>query len=545
MNKPLETGETASDPERDGGSDRSANGPTPASASEGKKRRRRRNYLSAAERKQQILRAAQDAFARSSLHGASTREIAKAADINPATLFEHFGSKEALFRESVVAPLIKELQKMRSRVSVYQTSATPTSLELAEAGVQKQMTVMKRLFPLFTTALFSDLETGQALYREHFIPLIEERMNMTLGLAKPGTEPYFLELAVVAVMFFVAMDETFGDGRLNRATAAEQLVRLITFGTAPRPHESASTRHPLPGTQLHDLRQLGKSDMWVSPLALEAVDFGAILRASSADKLREVFELYIQRGGNFVETTNFFADEKLEALAAELIRERRSELVLASHHRLLNVGKQPRKGGTYRYRLARSVEDNLVRLGTDCIDLLYLNGIEEGVEAVDVVDACNDLIKDGKIRYAGFSGVPAWQVARIQTVAEGRGKSPFVALRAVYGATARSAERDLFPMAFEMDLGVTTSAPVERGNTGDTGTSGSELLAAIASIAAEVGKTPEQVALAWKFLHPGIVSDLIHPHSGEELDRFIAASQIDFSDIQIERLETAGRTDLE
>jgi aryl-alcohol dehydrogenase-like predicted oxidoreductase len=504
-------------------------------------RPRRRAYLSAEERKKQILRAATEAFSRSSLHGVSTREIAQAADINPATLFEHFGSKEALFREAVIAPLLKELREMKSRVTVYQAASRDRTSEVALTGVQKQMGVMKRLFPLFTTALFSDLDAGKALYREHFVPFIEERKNLMRGLANSETDPYFLQLATLGILFIVAMEETFGDGRMTRALAAKQFINLIEYGTAPRPHAAASTRHPVPGSQLHDRNRLGNSDLWVSPLALEAADFAGNERDQSTHQLQELLDIYIARGGNFVETTNYFGGDQLEEMVVRLVRERRDEVVLACNHRLLPSSSHPRRGGTFRFRFVNSVEETLKRLGVECIDLLFVDRLDPGVQAAEVVDAYDDLIKTGKIRYGGFSDMPAWQMARIHTIAEARGRSPFVALRVPYGISSRSAERDVLPMAYEMGLGVTTFTRLPALEPADDDPIGPPLLDVFDAIAAELGKTRGQVALAWKFLHPGVSSALIHPHGPEQLMNYIDALQIIFTENQIERLESIAR----
>ena len=72
----------------------------------------RRAYLPAAERRKSIIEAAQKIFARSNLQGARTRDIAEAANVNQATIFEHFESKEALFQEAVVQPLIDAMRGM-------------------------------------------------------------------------------------------------------------------------------------------------------------------------------------------------------------------------------------------------------------------------------------------------------------------------------------------------------------------------------------------------------------------------------------------------
>src|ERR1700758_3572232 len=91
-------------------------------ATEAAPTRRRRAYLPAAERRRQIIEAAQQVFARANLQGARPRDIAKAADVNQATLFEHFASKEDLFIEAVVQPLLEAMDGMRERTRDYEAS---------------------------------------------------------------------------------------------------------------------------------------------------------------------------------------------------------------------------------------------------------------------------------------------------------------------------------------------------------------------------------------------------------------------------------------
>src|SRR6201995_2475929 len=86
--------------------------------------KRRRTYLPASERRQRIISAAQKVFAQTSLQGARTRQLAKAAEINQATLFEHFDSKEDLFLAAVVQPLLEAMQGMRERAAAYSKASS-------------------------------------------------------------------------------------------------------------------------------------------------------------------------------------------------------------------------------------------------------------------------------------------------------------------------------------------------------------------------------------------------------------------------------------
>ena len=96
--------------------------------------RPRRAYLKADERRRLIIAAAQQVFARSNLQGARTRDIAKAAAVNQATIFEHFASKEELFQEAVVAPLIDAMRGMHERMEVYESAGTPDEIAALAAS---------------------------------------------------------------------------------------------------------------------------------------------------------------------------------------------------------------------------------------------------------------------------------------------------------------------------------------------------------------------------------------------------------------------------
>jgi AcrR family transcriptional regulator len=199
---------------------------------------RRRAYLPAAERRKLILAAAQEVFARSTLKGARTREIAKAAAVNQATIFEHFESKEALFREAVVQPLIDAMNGMHARREVYETALTPDELaELAQNSARRHVEDTVAIFPLLTAALFGDPESGAALYREQIAPLIHARGEILGGLTRDGLDLDFVGLAIFGMQFAVALDRHFGGGMLSGGQedlshAAEQFTRMATGGFA-------------------------------------------------------------------------------------------------------------------------------------------------------------------------------------------------------------------------------------------------------------------------------------------------------------------------
>ncbi|MCJ2178278.1 TetR/AcrR family transcriptional regulator [Novosphingobium album (ex Hu et al. 2023)] len=200
--------------------------------------RRRRHYLPAAERRQQIIAAAQEVFARANLKGARTRDIARAASVNQATIFEHFPSKEALFEEAVIKPLIEAMRGMHARKEVYEHAAGPDEIAiLARSSGERHLADMDRVFPLLAAALFSDPEQGKQLYLEHIVPLVRARGEILGGLTRDGLDLDFVGLAIFGIQMAVALDRHFGGGiageRNGDLTAvAEQFTRMATGGFA-------------------------------------------------------------------------------------------------------------------------------------------------------------------------------------------------------------------------------------------------------------------------------------------------------------------------
>ena len=201
----------------------------------------RRAYLPAAERRKLIIAAAQEVFARANLQGARTRDIAKAAEVNQATIFEHFESKKALFHEAVVQPLIDAMRGVQERVEVYETAASPAELaRLAQVSTARHLMDMMEIFPLLTVALFSEPEQGRKLYREEIAPLIRQRGEVLRPLVKDGIDPRFVGLLNFGMLFAVAMDRHLGDGRGDLSALAIQFNRLSTSGFA-REKSTATT----------------------------------------------------------------------------------------------------------------------------------------------------------------------------------------------------------------------------------------------------------------------------------------------------------------
>ncbi|MEU0279073.1 aldo/keto reductase [Streptomyces sp. NPDC006195] len=324
---------------------------------------------------------------------------------------------------------------------------------------------------------------------------------------------------------------------------------------------------------LDTYRLLGRSGLRVSPMALGAATFGTDWGwGAERDEARELFDLYVERGGNFIDTANTYTNGSSERLLGEFTRGRRESLVLATKYTTLRRPGDPNSGGSHRKSLFTSVEASLRQLDTDYIDLLYLHVWDFTTPVEEILRGMDDLVRQGKILYVAICNAPAWQVSRMQTIADLRGWSPLVALQIEYSLIERTGERDLIPMAREMGLGVIPYSPLAGGVlTGkysrddliatnvasDDGTRKSfnfalgtvtERNLAIADVvkevATELGRTPAQVGLAWTLRKPGVTAPIIGARTPAQLMDNLGALEVDLTAAQLARLDEASATGL-
>lgn len=209
---------------------RGANGTPPIRDSATKPRRA---YLPAEERRRSIIKASQEVFSRTNLQGARVRDLAKAAGVNQATLYSHFDSKEELFIEAVVQPMVDAMRGMYERVSSYENAESIEEfLDTARLSVENHLDSMLKMYPLLTTALFSDPELGKKLYCEHIAPLFEERGRVMENAVREDIDPDMLALFAFGMFFMVAMDRNFRGERKDLSEVADQLSRLSVLGFA-------------------------------------------------------------------------------------------------------------------------------------------------------------------------------------------------------------------------------------------------------------------------------------------------------------------------
>jgi aryl-alcohol dehydrogenase-like predicted oxidoreductase len=309
---------------------------------------------------------------------------------------------------------------------------------------------------------------------------------------------------------------------------------------------------------------LGNSGLKVSELCLGTMTFGDDWGwGATGDECRRMFDVFAERGGNFIDTANHYTNGSSERILGDLLSGQRDRFVLATKYSLSGNPRDPNAGGNHKKNMALSIAASLKRLKTDYVDLLWVHAWDTLTPAEELMRGLDDLVRSGKVLYVGVSDTPAWVVSRSQTMAELRGWSPFVALQVEYSLIQRTVERELLPMASALGLTVTPWAALGGGvlsgkyGKSDTGDSkrapmnaarASERNLAIAEevkrTANEVGMSSPQVALAWLRQKGPNILPILGARTARQLIDNLDCLGLTLSLSQMEKLDRASAVDL-
>jgi aryl-alcohol dehydrogenase-like predicted oxidoreductase len=210
---------------------------------------------------------------------------------------------------------------------------------------------------------------------------------------------------------------------------------------------------------------LGRSGLRVSRLALGTMNFGTggyhAAYGKSADEARPIFRRYLEEGGNFIDTADFYTAGESETILGALIAEAkvRERVVLTTKFTNSVAPGDPNAGGNGRKHMIRALEESLRRLGTDYVDLFLLHTWDRITPVDEVLRTFDDLVRAGKIRYAGLSDVPSWYAAQAQTLADAHSLAPMINLQLPYSLVERQIEVEHVGMAQTLGLGITAWSP--------------------------------------------------------------------------------------
>jgi aryl-alcohol dehydrogenase-like predicted oxidoreductase len=308
---------------------------------------------------------------------------------------------------------------------------------------------------------------------------------------------------------------------------------------------------------LQDYVTLGRSGLRVSPLSLGTMTFGTEWGWGSDEaQAREIFDKYVEQGGNFVDTANMYTGGKSEQMVGKFIGEKklRDRIVLATKFTFNSEQGNPNSGGNGRKNIYQALDASLRRLQTDYIDLYWLHAWDVVTPVEEIVATLTDLVSHGKIRYYGFSDTPAWYVARAQTLAEKEGKERLIALQLEYSLVERNIEREHIPASQELGIGVCPWSPLAGGFlTGKYKREGAEsgkgegrlettkgsgnpafnkfnernwrIHDVLIDVAKQINKPVARVALNWVITQPGVTSTIIGATKLSQLNDNLQAAE--------------------
>jgi aryl-alcohol dehydrogenase-like predicted oxidoreductase len=289
---------------------------------------------------------------------------------------------------------------------------------------------------------------------------------------------------------------------------------------------------------------------------------------------RAIFTRYLEAGGNFIDTADGYTGGTSEEMLGRFIKatKSRDRVVLATKFTFNRQEGNPNAGGNGRKNIYRVLHGCLRRLQTDYVDLFYLHAWDRITPLEEVLDTLDALVREGKVRYVGLSNVPAWYLARYQTIADLRGMSRVCALQLEYSLVERNIEREHVPAAIELGAGICPWSPLaggllsgkyRRGARGVQGGgrlktmqgSGSpvfekfternwRILDALLSAARALGRSPAQVALSWIARRPGVVSTIVGATRLDQLEDNLRALEFEIPAELSQKLEEASQPEL-
>ena len=290
-----------------------------------------------------------------------------------------------------------------------------------------------------------------------------------------------------------------------------------------------------------EYRRLGRSGVLVSPICLGTMNFGGV---TTEEDSFVIMQKAVSGGINFFDTANVYNNGESERVVGKFLKENnlREQIVLATKA-FGRVGDLPNDGGATRYHIIKACEDSLQRLQTDHIDLYQLHRPPLTHPQEETLRAFDDLIRAGKVRYAGCSTHPAWMVMEALSISEKYGLNHYISEQPPYNLLDRRIENELIPLCQKYDLAIIPWSPLamgvlagrysqtsdypegSRAQRWDKNMSearitqrGIDVGNAVSRMAAERGLSASQLSLLWTKDQPGITSPIIGPRTLAHLE---------------------------
>jgi aryl-alcohol dehydrogenase-like predicted oxidoreductase len=306
------------------------------------------------------------------------------------------------------------------------------------------------------------------------------------------------------------------------------------------------------------MEQVSLAGLEVSRLGLGCMGMSAFYTGKSTDDKESIRTIHraIELGVTFFDTAEVYGPYTNEELVGRALAGHRDDVVIATKFGLMSrrAGGDAVRGIDGRPENARiAVEGSLERLGVDHIDLYYQHRMDPEVPIEDTVGALADLVQAGKIRHIGLSEAAPATIRRAHAV------HPITAVQSEYSLWTRDPEADVLPTLRELGIGLVPYSPLGRGFLTGQITSTDNLdpddfrrnnprfaeenlrqnlriVDEVRAVAAEVGGTPAQVALAWVLAQGDDLAPIPGTKQVHRLEENVGADKIQLSAAQLARL---------
>lgn len=288
-------------------------------------------------------------------------------------------------------------------------------------------------------------------------------------------------------------------------------------------------------------RQLGNSGLQVSAVGLGANNFGGRV---DAERTKTVVHAALDSGVNLIDTSNSYGNGLSEEFIGRALKGRRGQAVIATKVSS-RVGDGPNQSGNSRKHVFDQVDVSLRKLGTDYIDLYQIHWWDPNTPIEETLRALDDLIRAGKVRYAGCSNFSAWQVCESHWTARALGINGFASVQPRYSMLRREIEAELLPFCEKYGVGVLPYYPLENGfltgkyRRGQPAPAGTRLAAddrgvfternfdileRLESFCSERGRSILELAFAWLLANPRVGSVIAGATRPEQIRANAAAA---------------------
>ena len=293
-----------------------------------------------------------------------------------------------------------------------------------------------------------------------------------------------------------------------------------------------------------EYRRLGESGLRVSEICLGTMTFG---HGTDETEARRMVGAALDRGVNFFDTANSYADALSEPILGRALAGHRDDVVVAT--KFYNpMGDGPNASGMSRYHIMQAIEGSLTRLGMDHVDIYYIHHVDQETPLHEMLRALDDLVRQGKVRYIACSNYETWRLMEALWISQTQGLSRFVCYQPQYSLLVRDIEASLIPACREKGLGVVCWSPLGGGYLTGKYTPGTSTLPGTRSeegwayparffhensdaivgellaVARDLGREPAEVAIRWVLDQSQISSAIVGARTSAHLETNLGAA---------------------